>query len=133
MLLSETRASFTSLFLPLAFAFLITIRPTEPDSNELIINNVSQEDSLFECYPNFASDEVFVRCQWTGEPCVISFDFQDTENQRTYKMRRTLTKGTQTLKFDVRNFSPGPYYIFVGNDNWNKVLDASFVKVKNNK
>jgi hypothetical protein len=105
-----------------------------PKNKEKINIKIKLTDGdLFECYPDFASEEVFLRCNWTQAPCLVNIDFHDTENKRTYKMRRTLAKGVQTLRFDVKNFSPGPYYVFIGTEDWNKVLDAGFVKVTNNK
>jgi hypothetical protein len=107
---------------------------SSPRNKEKVsIKSKLTDNDLFECYPNFASDEVFLRCNWTQAPCVVNIDFHDTENKRTYKMRRTLAKGVQTLRFDVKNFSPGPYYVFIGTEDWNKVLDAGFVKVTNGK
>jgi hypothetical protein len=107
--------------------------PTQLQHTDLQILIKNPEDNLFECYPDFATDEIFIRCNWAAEPCLVSIDFHDTENRHTYKLRRTLARGVQTLKFDVKNFTPGPYYVFIGNDEWNKVLDAGFVKVMNNK
>ncbi len=119
----------------LLFSNLLTSRCVSPPPNKEKINQRSKlsEDDLFECYPDFATDEVFLRCNWTQAPCLVNIDFHDTENKRTYKMRRTLAKGVQTLRFDVKNFATGPYYVFIGTEDWNKVLDAGFVKVTNDK
>lgn len=93
-------------------------------------NTPKIDNNFFECYTDFVTEELLLKCQWTDKPCVLTFKFEDTQGHKVYKMEQAVATGTQNLRFDIKAFAPGPYRICVINLNNNNILNLIFVKVK---